>query len=116
MTALLRQFRDLFVSLKLTVVLLGLSIILVFWATLAQTDLGVYGVQQKFFHSLFIMEKIPGTDFPFPIFPGGYFIGALLFLNLIIAQVSRLRLSWKKFGIWICEIFQRRRRTGCYTE
>ena len=95
MTALIRQFRDFFISLRLTVFLLGLSIILVFWATLAQTDLGVYGVQQKFFHSLFIMQKFPGTDFLFPVFPGGYFIGGLLFINLIIAQFSRLKLSWK---------------------
>ena len=104
MTALLRQFKDFFVSLRLTVVLLGLSIILVFWATLAQTDLGVYGVQQKFFHSLFIMVKIPGTEFPFPVFPGGYCIGGLLFINLIIAQISRLHLSWRKFGIWITHL------------
>jgi len=104
MTALIRQFRDFFISLRLTVFLLGLSIILVFWATLAQTDLGVYGVQQKFFHSLFIMQKFPGTDFLFPVFPGGYFIGGLLFINLIIAQFSRFKLSWKKFGIWITHL------------
>ena len=44
-----RQFRDFFVSLKLTVVLLALSLILVFAATLDQVNLGIWGVQEKYF-------------------------------------------------------------------
>jgi hypothetical protein len=101
MSEVLRQFRDFFVSLRLTVVLLALGIILIFWATLAQTDLGVWGVQQKFFHSFFVLELIPGTRIPAPVFPGGYFIGGLLFLNLIAAHVYRFRYSWRKTGIWL---------------
>jgi len=99
-----RQFRDFFVSLKLTVVLLALGIVLIFWATLDQTDLGVWGVQQKFFHSFFVLEKIPGTEIPAPVFPGGYFIGGLLFLNLIFAHVYRFRYSWRKTGIWLTHV------------
>ena len=101
MKGLFRQFRDFFVSLKLTVTLLVLSIILIFWATLAQIDLGIWGVHQKFFHSFFVLENIPGTDIPVPVFPGGYFIGGLLLINLICAHVSRFRLGWKKAGIWL---------------
>ena len=41
-----RQFRDFFVSLKLTVVLLALGIVLIFWATLDQVNLGVWGVDR----------------------------------------------------------------------
>ncbi len=96
--------RDLFVSLKMTIFLLVLSIILVFWATLAQTDLGVWGVQQKFFHSVFVMTKIPGTEVPVPIFPGGYFIGGLLLINLLAAQIYRFRYTWKKAGIWLTHL------------
>jgi hypothetical protein len=99
MTPLTRQFRDFFVSLKLTLWLLALSIILIFWATLAQVQLGVWGVQQKFFHAFFVLEKIPGTDIPVPVFPGGYFIGGLLLANLIAAHVYRFRFEWKKAGI-----------------
>jgi len=101
---LLRQFRDFFVSLKLTVALLALGIVLIFWATLAQTDLGVWGVQQKFFHSFFVLERIPGTEIPFPLFPGGYFIGGLLFINLIAAHIYRFRYSWRKNGIWLTHL------------
>lgn len=99
MTPISRQFRDFFVSLKLTVVLLALSIVLIFWATLAQVQLGVWGVQEKFFHSFFVLEKIPGTDIPIPVFPGGYFLGGLLLINLITAHVYRFKLEWRKAGI-----------------
>ncbi|MBX3749416.1 MAG: cytochrome c biogenesis protein ResB [Opitutaceae bacterium] len=92
-------FRDFFSSLKLTIVLLALSIILVFWATLAQVRLGVWGVQEHFFRTFFVLSKIPGTDIPVPVFPGGYFIGGLLLLNLIAAHFARYQASWKKSGI-----------------
>ena len=99
MNPVLRQFRDFFVSLKLTVVLLALSIVLIFWATLAQVQLGIWGVHEKFFHAFFVLEKIPGTTIPVPVFPGGYFIGGLLLLNLVAAHVYRFKLEWRKTGI-----------------
>ncbi len=99
-----RQFRDFFVSLKLTVALLALGIVLIFWATLDQTDLGVWGVQQKFFHSFFVLQKIPGTEIPVPAFPGGYFIGGMLLINLIAAHVYRFKYSWRKTGIWLTHV------------
>jgi len=99
MIPLVRQFRDFFVSLKLTVVLLALSIILIFWATLSQVQLGIWGVQQKFFHAFFVLGTIPGTSIPVPVFPGGYFIGGLLLINLVAAHVYRFKLEWRKAGI-----------------
>ena len=99
MAPLLRQFRDFFVSLKLTVVLLVLSIVLIFWATIAQVNLGIWGVQEKFFRTFFVLERLPGTQIPVPVFPGGYFIGGLLLINLIAAHVYRFEFSWKKLGI-----------------
>ena len=44
MSDLVRQFRDFFVSLKLTVALLAFSILLIFAATLDQVNLGIYAV------------------------------------------------------------------------
>ena len=94
-----RQFRDFFVSLKLTVVLLVLSMGLVFAATLDQVNLGVWAVQAKYFHSLFVLWKIPGTDVPLPVYPGGYLLGGFLLVNLLAAHVYRFKLSWRKSGI-----------------
>ncbi len=104
MTPITKQFRDFFVSLKLTVVLIALSIILIFWATLAQVHLGIWGVQEKFFHAFFVLEKIPGTDVPLPVFPGGYFLGGLLLLNLLAAHIYRFKLEWRKTGIQLTHL------------
>lgn len=92
-------FVTFFISLKLTVVLLALSIVLVFWATLAQVRLGIWGVQQEFFRTFFVLGKIPGTDVPVPLFPGGYTLGGLLLINLIAAHVYRFKFAWRKSGI-----------------
>ncbi len=97
-----RQFRDFFVSLKLTIVLLALSIILIFAATLDQVNLGIWAVQQKYFHSLFVLWRV--GDIPVPVFPGGYLIGSFLLVNLISAQVYRFKLSAKKSGIWLTHV------------
>lgn len=76
-----RELRDsfvqFFVSLRLTVVLLALSIVLVFWATLAQVQLGIWGVQEHFFRTFFVLGHIPNTEIPVPLFPGGYFLGEI---------------------------------------
>ncbi|MFZ9683680.1 MAG: cytochrome c biogenesis protein ResB [Cephaloticoccus sp.] len=94
-----KDFVDFFTSLKLTVVLMALSIVLIFWATLAQVKLGVWGVQEHFFKTFFVLQKIPGTDIPVPVFPGGYFIGGLLLINLIAAHIHRFKFTWSKSGI-----------------
>jgi hypothetical protein len=99
MSAALRQIRGIFVSLRLTVVLLALSIVLIFWATLDQVQLGVWGVQQKFFHSFLVFTRL--GDLEVPVFPGGYLIGGLLLLNLLSAHIYRFKMGWRKTGIWI---------------
>jgi hypothetical protein len=99
MPPLVAQLRNLFVSLRLTVFLLALSIVLVFWATLDQVHLGVWAVQQKFFHSFLVFERV--GDLRLPVYPGGYTIGGLLLVNLVCAHAYRFRRGWGKAGIWI---------------
>lgn len=99
MKDLFRQFRDFFVSLQLTVVLLILSLLLVFVATLDQVNLGIWAVQEKYFRSFFVMWRLPDSNLALPVFPGGYFIGGLLLINLIAAHVYRFSLTWRKLGI-----------------
>ena len=99
MNTLLLRARGFLVSLKLTVVLLALSIILIFWATLDQVNLGVWAVQHKFFHAFFVVERFGSLRIP--VFPGGYAIGGLLLLNLVAGHIYRFKMGWNKAGIWI---------------
>jgi hypothetical protein len=102
MNEVLTRLRAVFVSLRLTVVLLSLSIILIFWATLDQVHLGVWAVQQKFFHSFLVFVKL--GDLQVPVYPGGYLIGGLLLANLVSAHVYRFKAGWRKSGIWLAHI------------
>ena len=97
MRALTREFIKFFVSLKLTVSLLALSAVLVFLATIDQVHLGIWAVQEKWFKSFIVLHEIKGIALP--VFPGGYFIGGLLLLNLIAAHANRFAITWKKAGI-----------------
>jgi hypothetical protein len=94
-----RQFRDFFVSLRLTVVLLVLSMVLIFAATLDQVNLGIWAVQEKYFRSLFVLWRV--GEFPIPVFPGGYLLGGLLLINLVTAHVYRFKFTWRKAGIFL---------------
>ena len=76
-----------FSSLKLTVTCLLLGCVLVFWGTLAQVHLGLYKAQNEFFRSVFVYWQPAGSGFHIPIFPGGYFIGTVLLINLLCAHV-----------------------------
>src|SRR5437763_13809728 len=79
-------------SLRLTVVLLALSMILIFAGTWAQIDADAFVVQKKYFHSFFtwISAQLflprpkagqPGIRGAIP-FPGGYTLIFLLLINL----------------------------------
>src|SRR2546426_4789651 len=89
----------LFTSLKLTVVLLGLAVILIFIGTLAQVDQGLYQAQARYFKSFLIYWTPRGTLWSIPVFPGGYLIGTVLLINLLAAPISRFKYTKKKFGI-----------------
>lgn len=88
-----------FVSLQLTVVLLALSMILIFVATLDQVNLGIWAVQEKYFRTFIVLWYVNGI--PIPVFPGGYFIGGLLLINLLSSHFYRFKLTWRKSGIFL---------------
>lgn len=69
MKSLFRHVRNFFVSLQLTVALLVLGMLLIFAATLDQTNLGIWGIQQKWFRTFVVMQEVRGV--PLPLFPGG---------------------------------------------
>lgn len=102
--SVLRPLAALLASLRVTVMLLVLSILLVFAATLDQVHLGVWGVQQKYFHSFWVFSQVPGAGVALPIFPGGYCLGLLLLANLVAAHLTRFRLRAANAGLWLTHL------------
>ncbi len=91
-----------FTSLRLTVVLLALSVLLIFFGTLAQVDEGLWKAQKIWFESWIVTAqhlRLFGWQFTVPIFPGGYLIGFTLLTGLIAAFIHRFTWRWDKLGI-----------------
>jgi hypothetical protein len=101
-------------SLRITVVLFALSLLLVFLGTLAQVDVGIWTVVEHYFRTgiawipwqVFVRfgqvflgvpsnVHLPGS-FPFP---GGWLLGGLLLANLLAAHLVRFKLTWRRSGI-----------------
>lgn len=95
-------------SLRLTVLLFTLAMVLVFAGTLAQVELGVWEVVARYFRSviawidlqLFIPRGVAEISWKVP-FPGGYLIGGLLLLNLLAAHVLHFSLAPRRIGVLI---------------
>lgn len=99
-------------SLKLTVTLFVLAMVLIFAGTLAQRELGNWDVVYRYF-------RAPNADYPSPIvmiplrhlvffdvpgaipFPGGMILGGLLLANLLAAHAVRFRMTWKRAGVLV---------------
>lgn len=81
-----------------TLLLLGL---LTWFATLEQVDNGLYPTLNKYFatdwKSIFILPELNGKMVPLPL-PGGYWMCALLLVNLILGGIIRIRKGWKHVG------------------
>lgn len=98
-------------SLKLSVILFALMMVLILAGTLAQTGAGVWTIVDSYFRSvyvlipfqIFIPEKIARIPGVFP-FPGGFTIGTILFINLLAAHLTRFKLSWKRSGIIVAHL------------
>ncbi|HEX4591108.1 MAG TPA: hypothetical protein VH120_14315, partial [Gemmataceae bacterium] len=114
--SLLRQALQLAASLKVTVVLFVLSVVLVFSGTLAMMDNGMWTVVKLYFRSFYVLipfqvfVRLGQVFFDFPAtwsvgggipFPGGRLIGAALLINLLAAHLVRFRLAWRRSGILV---------------
>jgi len=79
-----------------TLLLLGL---LTWFATLEQIDNGLYPTLIKYFDwkSFFLLPEINGKMVPLPL-PGGYWVCAILLVNLILGGVIRIRKGWRHYG------------------
>jgi len=80
----------------ITLLLLGL---LTWLATLEQIDNGLYPTLNKYFHwkALYLIPEINGKMVPLPL-PGGYWVCAVLLLNLILGGIIRIKKGWNHVG------------------
>lgn len=99
----MKKVIDFFLSLKLTVVLLALSMVLVLAGTLAQIDRDIWSVMEQYFRcyiaqiDLFVFFP-RSWDIPRNIwipFPGGFLIGFLLTINLLMVHSANFRILVK---------------------
>lgn len=97
---ILRTAGKILSSLRLTVTLLGLSMVLIFVGTVSQVTLGIHEVVTLFFRSWIAWwDVMPGEKtFHIPL-PGGSLLGCLLIVNLLAAHGARFRLRWNKAGM-----------------
>jgi ABC-type transport system involved in cytochrome c biogenesis permease subunit len=105
-------------SLRVTVVLFSLSMVLVFFGTLGMMHISIDEAVNHYFRCWFAWIDLQGIadfgkvflpsifspDARFPVklpFPGGYVIGWAMFINLLAAHITRFKLTWKRLGIWV---------------
>lgn len=93
-------------SVRLTVALLSMAMVLIFIGTLAQVRVGVWEAVHAYFRApvawvdpnLFVPPSAATLPFRVPI-PGGATIGVLLLLNLLAAHAARFKLTARRIGI-----------------
>ncbi|MFT3788341.1 MAG: cytochrome c biogenesis protein CcsA [Tepidisphaeraceae bacterium] len=95
-------------SLKLTLVLLAVAMVLIFAGTLAQATQGIGPTIEGYFRSaiawidlqLFVPRQLARVPFHLP-FPGGGLICGLLIVNLLAAHLSRFKLTARRVGVTV---------------
>jgi hypothetical protein len=88
----MKRVIEIFSSLKLTIGILLAAIVLIFFGTLAQVDLGLWEAQRRYFQSYFLWWHPSGDSaFSLPVWPGGYLLGWLFVANLVFAYGKRFK-------------------------
>lgn len=105
-------------SMKLSVWLLLVLALLTWLGTLAQSNRSTFDVQREYFESWFVVAELPlsiwgktlfltdqGTPWPLRIpLPGAYPVMGLLFVNLIVGGLLRMKWNVRNSGILITHL------------
>lgn len=95
-------------SLRLAVWLLILLALLTWLGTLAQVDRSTFDVQREYFESWFVIAKLPLSVWGRELFggwqpsiplPGAVPVLALLFVNILVGGLLRLKWNWRNAGV-----------------
>lgn len=91
-------FFQLFTSFKLATVILILMTLVTLLGTVGQVENGLHAAKLKYFHSFFFTESVYGV----PLFlPGGMLLMLLLFVNMTMGAIIKVRKRWKGAGLLI---------------
>ncbi|MFO1485774.1 MAG: cytochrome c biogenesis protein ResB [Verrucomicrobiaceae bacterium] len=101
-------------SYGLAAVMLALLLIMTFLGTLEQAEHGLVASQARYFESYFIdridigaclralaIADIGDVTLPLYIIPGGYLLMAILFVNMLLGGIIRIRKSPRTIGVVI---------------
>jgi hypothetical protein len=103
-----KQFLAPWASLRLTVALLGLSLVLVLAGTVAQIDKDVWFVVNEYFRTwiawiqlrIFFPRSLGISEAVSIPFPGGKLLGVLLAINLLAAHAVRFKVAAHGSRLW----------------
>jgi hypothetical protein len=98
---LIDRFAAALSSLWLSCVLLILLALLTWLGTLEQTETGLYEVQRRYFDSLYLVHHVGPVPIPLP---GATLVMGLLFVNLIVGGILRMRRTWATAGILVAHL------------
>ena len=101
LSTILSRSYQLAASLKLTVVLLSLSMVVIFLGTLEQVHWGIWHVQKEYFNSWYSIYPLNSSAPLHLPLPGGFLLGLLLVINLICAHFQKFKekKGYKHWGI-----------------
>ncbi|MDP4848723.1 MAG: hypothetical protein NWQ95_00080, partial [Verrucomicrobiales bacterium] len=87
-----------FTSFRLATVILILMTLVTLLGTLGQVDNGLHAAKVKYFHSFVFTEKVFGIPL---ILPGGLLLMIVLFVNMTLGALVKVRKRWKGAGLLI---------------
>ena len=99
--AWLRRIYRFFTSFKLATVVLIFMTLVTLLGTLGQVEHGLHAAKEKYFHSWYFIEKIGGVPL---LFPGGLLLMIVLFVNMTLGAVVKVKKRWKGFGMLISHL------------
>lgn len=88
-------------SIGLSCVLLVLLGLLTWLGTLEQVESGLFQVQAKYFESFVLVHDAFGVPIPLP---GANLVLSLLFVNLMVGGLLRLRRGWATAGVLVTHV------------
>jgi len=101
MASLSQRVIALLSSMRLSCALLLLLGLLTWLGTLEQAEHGLYEVQRKYFESYFLVHDVGGLSIPLP---GGNLVLSVLFLNLFVGGIARLRKGSRNVGVLVAHV------------